>query len=65
MLFRSGAQVQIGGGNVTALTSYVNETTLNVRLTIAPSAFTTTRPVYVTNPDSSVASKTNVFSINP
>ena len=63
--FQPGAQVQIGGSSVTELTNYVNETTLSVRVRIAPEAFTTTRTIFVTNPDSTFASKTNAFSINP
>ena len=63
--FQPGAQVQIAGGGVAETVFYVNANTLSVRLSIAANAFTTTRTVYVTNPDSSYAVKPNAFVINP
>jgi hypothetical protein len=63
--FQSGAQVQIGGGGVTETVFFLNGNTLSVRLSIAPNAFTTTRTVYVTNPDNTFAVRPNSFVITP
>ncbi|NOT63994.1 MAG: hypothetical protein HOP19_27590, partial [Acidobacteria bacterium] len=61
--FQPGALVDFSGANISEVTTYVNSTTLTVRVAIGSNAFTTVRTVYVSNPDGTYTNKAKAFQV--
>lgn len=63
--FQQGASVSLSGADVTAVTTYVSSTQLNVRITVASNALTNSRTVGVYNPNGLSTTKAFGFAILP
>jgi sugar lactone lactonase YvrE len=63
--FVQGTQVQFSGSGISATTTFVSDTQLNVRLNIASNALATLRKIIINNPGGETFVKANAFTVSP